>query len=174
MIVGCSASLHRYTSPSVSLNFETVGKIGFSDGKKGGHAAIQWIQKGHNYQLRLYGPLGSNAIQIVGDPYRVLVIDEKGQTIQAKNPEAFIQEQFGWIIPVSGLIYWIRGLPAPGTPPSLVQVDDAQRIRQIKQQGWTISYQTYQSVHGIQVPYKLNLSRGNMKLKFIFRRWQFK
>lgn len=155
-------------------DFETIGKIGFSDGKKGGNATIQWEQEGENYHIRLFGPLGSGSIQIVGEPKQVYLISEDGQIVHAKNPESLVEKELGWTIPVSGLRYWLRGLPAPGTPPQQIQLDDMQRIWQIKQHDWTITYQSYQETQGVPVPHKLMLQNGPIRLKFIFRRWRLR
>ena len=32
---------------------------------------------------------------------------------EAPSPEALLEEQLGWQLPVSHLVWWVRGLPAP-------------------------------------------------------------
>jgi len=154
-------------------DFEAVGKIGFSDGKQGGNASIYWEQHPNAYQVRLYGPLGSGSLQIMGNTSGdVRLLREDGKIIRAKTPEALVHDELGWVIPVSGLRYWLRGLPAPGAPPTRMALDAEQRIWQIQQQGWSILYESYQSLDGLDVPYKLTLKNGPIRLKFIFRRWE--
>src|ERR1700722_16538910 len=99
----------KRTQKTIQLqNFEAIGKIGFSDGKKGGNATIQWEQQGENCPIRLFCPLGSGSIQIIGKPKQVFLIREDGKIIHAKNPESLVQKELGWVIPVSGLRYWLR------------------------------------------------------------------
>ncbi len=150
-------------------SFTLNGKIGFSDGKQGGNAALQWEERGKDYRIRLYGPLGSGSIQIMGDAKQVQLIRDDGTMVHAKDPEALIQQELGWVIPVSGLRYWLRGTPAPGIPPTEIQVDDHGRIWQIKQTGWVIDYQAYQAKPGYFMPYKLLLKNGSIRLKFILQ-----
>lgn len=153
--------------------FEANGKIGFSDGQQGGHASVEWRQQHSDYFIHLYGPLGSGSVQIVGQANQVYLIQSNGQKIMAKTPEDLVQQAFGWTIPVSGLRYWLRGLPAPGSSPQQMQFDPQNRITQLVQNGWTVHYQTYQSQNGVDVPHKLTLKNGNIRLKFIFNQWSF-
>jgi outer membrane lipoprotein LolB len=152
-------------------DFEVTGKMGFSDGKQGGNARVVWEQHPQSYQIRLYGPLGSQAIQIKGEPNGVSLTKTDGKIITANTPEALVHQELGWVIPVSGLRYWLRGLPAPGAAPQKMLLDDSNRLWQIDQQGWSIQYQAYKSIEGRDVPYKLLLTNGSLRLKFIFDRW---
>jgi outer membrane lipoprotein LolB len=154
-------------------NFEAVGKIGFSDGTQGGNASIIWKQDRDNYQIRLYGPLGTGAVQIKGQGGHISLTRHDGKIITANTPEALVESELGWVIPVSGLRYWLKGLPAPGTAPTETLFDVSHgRLWQIKQHGWTIQYQAYKSLDGVDVPYKLLLQNGDIRLKFIFDRWK--
>ncbi len=184
LVAGCSTTIHppkhlttiqnlkvRKQSLSSFQNFEAFGKMGFSDGKKGGNATLEWVQHASNFQIHLYGPLGSGSIQIMGQPGHVTLLQSNGKSTIANNPEALVRSELGLVIPVSGLQYWLRGIPAPGTPPKQIQIDNQQRIWEIKQQGWTISYQAYQSIDGVEFPLKLALNNGPIRLKFIFQRW---
>lgn len=171
-------NLHMVTNKKVRnqnlsnlQNFEAMGKMGFSDGKQGGNARIVWQQHPQSYQIRLYGPLGSGAVQIKGHGQQVSLTRTDGKIITAKSAEALVHTELGWVIPVSGLRYWLRGLPAPGATPSKMLLDAANRPWQINQHGWIIKYQAYQSVDGIDVPYKLLLQNGPIRLKFIFDHW---
>ncbi|HXH54593.1 MAG TPA: lipoprotein insertase outer membrane protein LolB [Gammaproteobacteria bacterium] len=184
LLGGCAAviqapdTLHTTTHSKVRnqnlaylKDFEVIGKIGFSDGKQGGNASVVWEQHPQSYQIRLYGPLGSQAIQIKGEPNRVSLTKTDGKIITANTPEALVHQELGWVIPVSGLRYWLRGLPAPGTAPKKMLLDGSNRLWQIDQQGWKIQYQAYKSIEGRDVPYKLLLTNGSIRLKFIFDRW---
>lgn len=153
-------------------NFEAQGKVGYSDGQRGGNANIRWQQTGSDYRIHLYGPLGSGSIQIAGVSGSVSLIRSNGQTLTAKSPEALVRTELGWSIPVSGLRYWLRGMPAPGTPPKMVY-DSKKELQTLVQHGWTVHYQSYQDINGLRLPYKLMLENGAFRLKFIFQKWQF-
>ncbi|HQW57607.1 MAG TPA: lipoprotein insertase outer membrane protein LolB [Gammaproteobacteria bacterium] len=183
-LAGCAKVIHVPDDLRMTINnkvrkqnisnlqdFEAIGKVGFSDGKQGGNASIVWEQHPQSYQIRLYGPLGSNTVQIKGDSNRVSLTRTDAKIITASTPEALVQQELGWIIPVSGLRYWLRGLPAPGLAPKAMLLDNSDRLWQIDQQGWNIEYQAYKPIDGHDVPCKLLLRNGSIRLKFIFDRW---
>lgn len=152
-------------------NFQAQGKVGFSDGQRGGNANITWQQTGEDYRVHLYGPLGSGSIKIAGQAGAVYLVRSNGQTITAKSPEALVRTELGWTIPVSGLRYWLRGMAAPGSTPKMV-FDKNKELQKLVQQGWTVHYQSYQDINGLRLPYKLLLENGALRLKFIFQKWQ--
>jgi outer membrane lipoprotein LolB len=180
-VIQAPPNLHTSTNAKVRnqnlanlQDFEAIGKIGFSDGQQGGNASIVWEQHPQSYRVRLYGPLGSGAVQIKGDSNDVSLTKTDGKIITANTPEALVSKELGWVIPVSGLRYWLRGLPAPGTAPKKMLLDDSNRLWQMNQQDWNIQYQAYKSIDGRDVPYKLLLTNGSIRLKFIFDRWSLR
>jgi len=155
-------------------NFEASGKVGFSDSKKGGNANLEWIQLGDLYQIRLYGPLGSGSLLINGNSKEVYLTQTDGKIIHAKSAEELVRAELGWIIPVSGLRYWLKGLAVPKDHLKQIKFDKDLRIWFIEQQGWSITYQSYQTIQGIAVPQKLKLKNGPIQLTFIFHNWHLR
>jgi len=160
------------THPQTFNRFIARGKVSFSDGTQGGHATLEWRQSHHHYLIVLTGPLGIGALQILGNPREVSLTTSKGQHFQASTPEVLIKQHLGWNIPVSPLQYWLQGLPAPGRPPSAIELDAQNQFSVLRQQGWTIHYERYTHQGGIRFPQKLLLTHGSLRLKFIFKNWQ--
>jgi len=163
----------RKKSLSAKAAFSAQGKLGLQEGKRGGNIRFQWQQVGERYSLALFsGFIGQGSIDISGDANQVILTEADGSKRQAKTPEALIEEALQWSIPVSDLRYWLLGLPAPQTPVEGLKYDDEKRIWQLKQAGWTINYQAYQTLpDGTDVPHKLQLKQGPLILKFVFTHW---
>jgi len=117
---------------------------------------LSWIQTGANFQARFYGPLGVGAVAISGSPGD-MQIQSKNGIYQTQDPEALMQQQFGWSLPVEGLRYWVLGLPAPGGEAAL-KLDDTGHILSMKQSGWELVYSEYQNVAGLDLPRKFAIS----------------
>ena len=65
------------------------------------------------FDIRLSGPLGRGAARPTGRPDAVsLEVAGQGR-FEADSPEALVEAQLGWQLPVSHLLWWVRGLPAP-------------------------------------------------------------
>lgn len=192
--VGCTTSASQHHSPissGISLKqrqktltelttFRVKGKVGFIHNKTGGNASIDWQQAGTYYAIRLYGPLGSESVSIRGGPKRITLTRSNGRRLSASSPEILILQELGYEIPVSGLQYWLKGIPAPGKLTHAPTLDAQGRLLQLEQQGWIIRYIAYKNDGGLSLPQKIQLERHKDKnnqadkLKFVFQKWTFK
>ena len=131
--------------------------------------ALSWMQDGAEFQARFYGPLGVGAVAISGTPEDMEVRSKDGTT-RTRDPEAFMQQQFGWSLPLRGLRYWVLGLPAPGGQTAL-KLDEFGHILALKQDGWELSYSEYQSVAGLELPKKFTISDSERGFKVFVDTW---
>jgi outer membrane lipoprotein LolB len=130
---------------------------------------LSWIQTGSTYQARFYGPLGVGAVAVSGMPGGMQVRTKDG-TYQTDDPAAFMQEQFGWSVPVEGLRYWVLGLPAPGKLDAL-QLDDSGRILSLQQNGYTLEYTQYQPVDKLELPSRFTIRDAQRGFKVFIDQW---
>jgi outer membrane lipoprotein LolB len=137
-----------------------------------GSANMKWKQSKHDYDILLFGPLGADAIKLVGKPGSVSLETADGKKFNATTPEALLLQQSGWNLPVSHLFYWIRGLPVPKIP-AQKSFDGDHRLSELSQQGWTIQYLRYKSIRSIDVPDKIILANAEVNVKIIIKNWQF-
>ncbi len=138
---------------------------------QGGTANLKWQQHGRDYSILLYGPLGIGAIKIYGQPGHVSLETAEGKKFNAASPELLLAQQTGWQLPVSDLFYWIRGLPAKGSP-SNMQFDSSHHLTHLSQAGWIIDYLRYSAVNQMDLPTKLTLENSRIKIKIIVNQWE--
>jgi outer membrane lipoprotein LolB len=62
-------------------------------------------------------------------------------------------------------------MPAPGAYAALT-TDDQNRLIHLKQSGWDINYERYQSVAGSHWPAKLRLAAADVSVRLIIDNWQ--
>lgn len=98
--------------------------------------------------------------------------DAEGQTLYAEDAETLLQNYLGWQVPVSGLHYWIRGLPSPQTIVQTMLLDEQSRLSELTQAGWRVSYKRYQTHKGLQLPAKMELLNASLKVKLVIRQWE--
>jgi outer membrane lipoprotein LolB len=137
-----------------------------------GSANMKWKQSKQDYNILLFGPLGSNAVKLAGRPGKVSLETADGKTFNAATPEALLQQQSGWRLPVSNLYYWIRGLPVPNVP-AQKSFDADHHLTELAQQGWTIRYERYKAVGQIDLPAKILLANAQVNVKIVIKNWQF-
>ncbi len=155
-----------------SLNhWQAEGRLAASNGSKGGNASFVWLQKGESYQVKLFGPFGSGSVHITGHPQFVELREANGKTTRAQSPEQLLKKVSGMQIPVTGLRYWLLGLPSPQTQSSAQHLNDNGYLKHLAQQGWNVIYENYQTQNSPALPSKLRLQNGNVKLKMIVTNW---
>lgn len=156
------ASLTRLQNFSLQGRLAETGLVSFG-------GALSWAQSGPAFQARFYGPLGVGAVSISGTPDD-MEIRSKDSSVRTRDPEAYMQRQFGWSLPLDGLRYWVLGLPAPGGEPQL-RLDEQGRILSLKQNGWELAYTEYQDVGALQLPKKFTVSDTQRGFKVFIDAW---
>jgi outer membrane lipoprotein LolB len=90
--------------------------------------------------------------------------EQGGQQWYAIDPEGELRQRFGFSLPVRGLDYWLRGLPAPS--PATAPVAGTVGF---EQDGWTVEYPAFDAAAR---PLKLTASRPGMRVRAVVERWQ--
>ena len=113
--------------------WELSAKMGIRSGDEAHGVVVEWIQSGSNYEIDLYGPLGVGSASIAGRPGWVTMQVSSNRMMVGRDPEALVEQEFGWKLPLSNLVYWVRGLPAPGAK-DYASLDDLQRLLTVQAQ----------------------------------------
>jgi outer membrane lipoprotein LolB len=148
------------------------GRVGASDGKESFSGSLRWRQTQDAYQIRLSGPLGQGLVEVKGSPQGVSLRTSDQNTYMAPTPEALLDQYFGWRLPVTGLRYWIMGLPMPGVPIAEGALDLRGRLARLEQSGWRIQYLAYRQVGELELPAKLVLEHPRLSARIVISRWQ--
>jgi outer membrane lipoprotein LolB len=161
---------HRAQASQVD-GWEINGKVGIRAPKDSGSGTLYWLQRQDYYDIRLSGPLGRGAVRLTGRPGQVsLEVANQGR-YEASSPEQLLQEQIGWRLPVSHLVWWVRGLPAPSSK-SQPTFDAQGRLATLVQDEWTIQYLGYTEQHGFTLPERIKLHGQDLDVTLVVKDWQ--
>jgi outer membrane lipoprotein LolB len=149
-----------------------TGRIAVRIENKGWQAGLHWRQQEENYDLDLLDPFGRVIAKLKGRPAGVILTTVKGEHAWASNPEALMKKLLGYSFPVSGLGYWMRGIPDPHIDVETLRLDTAGRLSELKQSGWQVEYQRYQDAIDLTMPAKLTLVNPGIKVKLVVNTWQ--
>ncbi|MFI8482917.1 lipoprotein insertase outer membrane protein LolB [Pseudomonas sp. NPDC078700] len=151
--------------------WQISGKIGIRAPKDSGSATLFWLQRQDYFDIRLSGPLGGGAARLTGRPGEVLLeVANKGR-FKAESPEALLQQQLRMNLPVSHLLWWIRGLPAPDTKSELT-LDTESHLSQLNQDGWKVEYLSYVEQNGYWLPERIKLHGQDLQVTIVVKDWQ--
>jgi outer membrane lipoprotein LolB len=147
------------------------GKVGIRAPKDSGSGTLFWLQRQDYYDIRLSGPLGRGAARLTGRPGAVsLEVANQGR-YDAPDPETLLKDQLGWQLPVSHLVWWVRGLPAPDSK-SRLTLDGDSRLSGLEQDGWQIEYLSYTEQNGYTLPERMKLHGQDLDVTLVIKDWQ--
>lgn len=137
------------------------------------NVGIRWQRQADKSTILLEAPFGQGVIRIesgADGTYQLRLPD--GRVFVRDSAETLLEDMIGWSLPVSGLGYWIRGLPRPESAYTPV-LDPQGRARSISQDQWMISYIDYFAPDGVrQLPRRVRLVSDQVTFKMIIERWQ--
>ncbi len=135
--------------------------------------SVKWQERARHFNIQLSGPLGLGAVRIKGRPGEVTLTRSNKKIHKAATAQALLVEATGWFLPVENLYYWIRSLPVPSQAYDQT-LDEAGRLRILKQDGWEIHYLDYHKyANGVILPRKMLLLYPGMRIKLVISKFSF-
>ena len=134
---------------------------------------LRWQRRASGeFTMTLEAPFGQGVLRIENtapQSYRLRLPD--GQVFVNQSPEALLVDVVGWSLPISGLEYWIRGLPDQRRE-YRYQLDADGRARSIAQDGWDIEFLDYfADAEQPPLPRRIGLGNDELSLRLVIERW---
>lgn len=153
--------------------WELSGKLGIRTPEEAHGIWMQWRQQRADYEMRLSGPLGVGGAEISGGPGRVEMRVSEDQVLTGTSPEALVERELGWRLPLSSLIYWVRGVRAPG-PIGQQRLNDQNLLAELNQHGWLLEFLAYSQMpeNLPALPAKVRLTHQDLKVTVVIKDWE--
>ena len=148
-----------------------LGSLAVRSGGEASQVAIRWRQERDAYFLRLTAPFGAGLLDVEGSAAGVEARFADGRRARAASPEALLEREIGWSMPLEALRYWIVGAPAPGGAPARIELDGRGRLARLEQAGWTVIYERYAALPDLALPDRIRLSNAAVTAAVAVRRW---
>ena len=153
-------------------DWKISGVIGVKYNGKADSANYIWQQKGDNFYIKIYGPLGVGAVEIQGDKNSIELTDSDGKKTASDNVESLLNQKLGWSVPVNGLVYWVKGIAQPKTQKQ-TKYNRQNLLENLQQDGWNIEYKNYKLISSkYPLPSKVFMSRNDITIKVIIKSWE--
>lgn len=141
-----------------------------SSGVLGPKGNLHWRQHADDFEMRVAGALGVNAMNITGKGSTVEIRTAR-ENVRTADPEGLLREQLGWSFPLRHLRWWVLGLPAPAAAESRLELDPSGRLLSLEQDGWTLEIDEYQAAGMFELPRKFELASGEATIKVVVDAW---
>ncbi len=162
----------RHAQLSQVRSWALKGRLAISVENEGWHAGMRWSQQEDHYDMEIFGPLGRKVAWLKGGSQGVNLKTSKGESAYAPDAESLMYQLLGWSLPLTGLRYWVLGIPSPRDHEEDIQLDDVGRLSRLKQSGWEVQYKRYQREKRWDLPYKMTLVNDRVTVKMVVKEWQ--
>lgn len=158
------------------------GRLSVQTTDDGGQADFTWQQTNPgDYQIRIQAPLGAGTTWIKSQQGLVEVTSSNGGQASDTDVDRLLSEITGWPLPVSGLYYWVRGLPSSQSDYEIKQWHTNGLPKVLLQDGWRIEFRKHRKLGEQLLPGKIFIKRITQSLpgveeqevdvRLIIRQW---
>lgn len=147
------------------------GRIGVRTPEEASSGSLFWQQNGRRFDAEIDGPMGFGGVRMAGDARKVTLSGSRIDTVTVVDPETELLRQAGLRVPVSGLRFWLLGIPIPGVPAEIDFGADGLPA-EIRQSGWSVRYTEYRQWTLNSLPRRIVANAGDTTLTVIVRDWQ--
>ncbi|THF63796.1 outer membrane lipoprotein LolB [Pseudothauera nasutitermitis] len=175
LLVGCAAPGLRPASEtphalrSVAASFELEGRLSATDGTRAANGRLAWHHEAHNDRWTVYSPLGQIVAQLDRDAAGARLTTADGRRFDAPSADALLPDLLGVQAPVDHLPAWVQAVPSDRA--EIRQRDALGRPALVIDAGWRIEYPEYASAAPDAAPRRIDLSRGDARLRLIIDQW---
>lgn len=152
-------------------NWAFKGRTAITQGREGWNAGIKWVEQNDVFHIKLFGPFSQGGVALDGNHQQVTLTLDDGETLTATTPEQLLAEAMGWLLPVSALRDWVRGVPYSDFPIEHQQLDEMGRLTMLEQAGWTIEFLRYMPFETFSMPSKVFMKHPDLSVRLVVTDW---
>jgi outer membrane lipoprotein LolB len=155
-------------------SFALESRIAVSDGEHAVNAKLEWGHTRDGNQWTLLSPFGQIAAHLEDGPMGANLQLADGKRWHAANAAELIPALFPELasagLPPERLALWVQA--APGETAEVRELDAVGRPALVIDRGWRIEYFAYLSDSPAAMPQRLDISRGEFRLRLVIDSWQ--
>ena len=159
-------------APRDPTPFDLLGRalVTYRDGAV--TANVRWDHGAERDEIWLMTPTGQTLAHIIDTPAGATLTRADQQQFRAGSVEALTRQALGWTLPLTLLQYWLRGMPAPGSPVQSIERGAAERPIALTQNGWRVGF-TYHTQGDLAGKVRrLDLKDGANEIRFVVDTWR--
>jgi len=163
-----SAWLEGHSEWSVS------GRLGLSDGERGGSLAFDWQADGDRHRVQLRTLAGGQQWWLEFDPDGARLTGSDLEEHVDPDPDRLVLDATGWPIPVRWMTDWLVGMPAPDR----ARLDFASdgTLAALTVDDWTLEFRRFSVPPGYDVlmPARIEARYPPYRIRAALTGWSFR
>ncbi len=146
------------------------GRVSLSDGNRGGQLAFEWRAAGDEHEVLLRTVMGGKQWRLRFDRGSAYLEGSDVGELWGIEPDSLVEAAVGWPIPVSDLVYWIRGLIPPDSGGSIHFAVDGSLDR-AESPPWLLDFQRFEQTPEALLPSRLQADSPPYRVRLVLRNW---
>ena len=172
LVAGC-ASLHPADQSEGTQRIDSPFALqGRLSAKHSDHALSAHVDWHHappdDDTIALATPMGQTLAVMTRNQGGVTIDEGNGRHSDARSFDELTSATFGVTIPVTGLAWWVRAEPHPGSA-YRAERDGGERLQTLDQDGWAIVY-SYADADA-SLPRRVTLTYPDIELRLVIDAW---
>jgi len=149
------------------------GRLGLSDGERGGSLAMTWTADGDKHLVVLRTVVGGRQWRLEMTPAGSTLTGSDIGRLQGQDPDLLVERAVGWPIPVRWMSEWLRGLPAPAGARTLYAEDGA--LQALAWAGWRLDFDRWKQLDGdgVLLPARVTAESPPYRVRAALSGWRF-
>ncbi len=152
-------------------HWSVSGRVGLSDGERGGSLSFSWAAAGEEHRIFLRTLTGGKQWRLHFDQFGAVLEGSDVGIIKGSEPDRLVENAVGWPIPVAELVYWIRGLIPPRTGIDTEFAADGTLAKAVSPP-WEIEFGRYANEQNVLLPSGLEARSSPYRVRIVLRQWQ--
>lgn len=154
-------------------HWSVQGRLGLSDGNRGGTLSMRWRADGDYHEVVLRTVAGGRQWRLEMGPAGARLTGTDIGPLVGPDPDPLVERAVGWPIPVRWMSRWLRGLPAPAGAATEYADDGA--LAGLAWREWTLDYQRWRAHDdsGILLPARVEARNPPYRVRAVLSGWRF-
>lgn len=149
--------------------WQADGAFSFESAQQVGMANFRIDVTPYTWRVQIASGLNLAQMTIGSDATGVWYTDQQGHKQYADSLQSVMQAQFGFALPITTLLAWMKGLPASSM--AVVALNHYNQLDSLMENGWKLDYSHYGLYDGVSLPGMILISGHGEKIKMVIRQW---
>lgn len=149
------------------------GRLGLSDGHRGGSLSMTWVANGSHHVVLLGTVAGGRQWRLEMTASDAVLTGSDIGRLQGPDPDLLVERAVGWPIPVRWMSEWLRGLAAPAAARTAYADDGV--LQALEWAGWQLDFQRWNQLggSGVLLPARVSAEKPPHRVRAALSGWQF-
>ena len=173
LVLGGCASVQPVPDNVVrAAPFDVLGRVLVRYEGNAFSANVRWMHAVDADEVWLMTPTGQALAQMREDGTGAILTGADKAQYRSGRVETLTKQALGWELPLARLQHWVRGAAVPNSPAEITERDGNGKIKQLKQDGWHISYEYYPAAENEGLPRRMEAASATQTLRLVIDTWR--